>query len=192
MGQNLAGAIENALPDASRYIRSIGSSMYIEVVIEGCNYRALVDSGAEVSLIRENLLRNANIKKTNIILVDAQGKVIPSAGEIELLLGIATGKLKHSFIVAAISTDVLLGMDFLTSNKCNIDFRSGSMEIQCHPVPLEYKMRSASKIERDTRNIDSVGFDPLVADPLGSFHVKSTRAPHPTISDFPEKITSCC
>lgn len=88
---------------------------------------AIVDSGAEVSVARVGLFPDVEFAGSRIHLVDAQGTAIKAFGEINLCLQIGSNVLQHPFVVADVTADVLLGMDFLSQHGALVDFGNRSV-----------------------------------------------------------------
>ena len=98
----------------------------------------LVDSGADVSVIRENLLE---ILPDSIVLKrdlqagpskcsSASGHNLGPRGQADLSFSIEGNPLKHTFCVAKnIHLDLILGSDFLNTNKVRFDFDNYPMNL---------------------------------------------------------------
>ena len=104
--------------------------------------RALVDSGAELTLINkkiyDSLKYKVPIKRKNIALQSANGSSINALGEIELSFKMGGLKLEHNFIVVSnLNRGVLLGRDFLVKHSARIYFDLGKIRIQNAYIPME-------------------------------------------------------
>ena len=74
--------------------------------------------------------------KTDIKDLLADNKALPVAGEVEAELQLAGNSVRHRFIVASIGSDMLLGLDFMRSEKCVIDVTNRCLECGGIVLPL--------------------------------------------------------
>lgn len=116
------------------------SSVLIET--HGQHYRALVDSGAEISIlnrkITECLPDTELLRSTEVTLRTATGSAITTVGEIDLRFKLGRKYLRHTFIVAEnLSQSVILGRDCLKAHKMKLDFGKNQLLLQGDTVPLE-------------------------------------------------------
>lgn len=82
-------------------------------------YNALVDTGAEISVIHQNVFKSLPFKhklsKTNARLQSVNGGSLSVIGSTEISFYIGNQRLTHKFIVATgINKNVILGKDWLT------------------------------------------------------------------------------
>ena len=86
---------------------------------------ALLDSGARKSVIRESLVRRFRLPHTNVqgeVLYSATGEEIPVTGVANLDIGVNGFKMPGTFnIVKNLTHELILGCDFMTSNKVKLD-----------------------------------------------------------------------
>ncbi len=94
---------------------------------------ALVDTGAEVTLVREGVLPDSLVRRTTRrpALAAADGGSLPTSGA--ALVTVEAGG--HSLdvpvlVVPALAVDVLLGMDFLSAHVAQIDLVAGSVQLR--------------------------------------------------------------
>ena len=125
------------------------SSVLIE--IHGKRYRALVDSGAEISVlnrhIAEQFPETECLASTQITLRTATGDAITVAGEMEVPFRLGKKHLVHTFIVADnISRSVIIGRDCLKAHGMKLDFGSNHLVIKGERVPLENDAYLASLV----------------------------------------------
>ncbi|MEW8546309.1 MAG: hypothetical protein AB2693_22560 [Candidatus Thiodiazotropha sp.] len=62
-------------------------------------------------------------------MMTVTGEVTPFLGKTEMEFGIGTQKLKHKALIADIENDVILGMNFLTSQKCGLEILQQMLKI---------------------------------------------------------------
>lgn len=114
------------------------------VIVEfyGKRYRALVDTGASVSLIHrritEHFPQNECPKSTQIKLRAATGDSIKVIGEMDLRFKLGKKYLNHTFIVADnIGKNVILGRDCLKEHEMKVDFGKNQLILPGQNVPLQ-------------------------------------------------------
>ena len=112
--------------------------------IEKQKFRALIDSGAEVSLMHTrvyNALKWApkNLKKNvNINLQSVNGGNIGVKGQAQIDFEIKGQKLKHKFlIVENMNRNLILGRDWMVQNGVRLYFDLGCFRIGKTYVPLK-------------------------------------------------------
>jgi len=113
-----------------------------------------------VSLVRCGLLDSLPIHATGVVLVDAQGQRIATEGEVELDLSVGHKKVRHTFVVASVTSDILLGMDFLEKFGCVVDFSGRILTVLGEHIPVQMNSGGPSKVcavEPDRINPQVVG-----------------------------------
>ena len=110
--------------------------------IQNFQLRALVDTGAALSLLKADIYNNLKyrpkLQRTDVSLQSANGSSIKVLGSIDLDFKIAGIKLKHEFIVVTdLNRNIILGRDFLMKNKVRIYCDLHKLKLQNAYVPLE-------------------------------------------------------
>ena len=116
------------------------SSVAIEV--HGQNYRALIDSGAEVSLVNRRIVENMPEKEcltsTQVKLAAATGDKIKVVGEIDMKFKLGKKVLIHTFIVVEnIKRGIIIGRDCLHMHNMQLDFGKNRLILPGEVIPLE-------------------------------------------------------
>ena len=120
------------------------STVQIQGTVEAVPANMLVDTGSCVTLLSTSFAKSLShrnvhlsISPVNTVLKAVNNSSVPVLGEAVVLL--ATGKLavRHRVIVADIMPDVLIGIDFLQSHGCTIDFGRNMLDAGGVDVPLE-------------------------------------------------------
>ena len=123
-----------------------GSSPTITVSLGGRNIQALLDSGADVSLITDHLLQK--IPRHAIINVDKRrikfphlkgvtGKKLKILSKVKISFFISTKNIIGEFFVLQnLKYPMLLGNDQLRANKLMLDFATNTLSIQNIMVPF--------------------------------------------------------
>lgn len=99
---------------------------------------ALIDSGSTVSIVSVNdLNQTQHIIDTNTTLTDCTKTNIPVLGRIELDLDLGLKqKIKQKFIVVGVHTTMILGIDFLSTNRAIIHPKARRLTIKANHLPL--------------------------------------------------------
>ena len=124
--------------------------------IEKQKFRALVDSGAEVSLMHERVYRSLKQapKLTNkvINLQSVNGGVLDVKGCAEISFEIKGEKLKHVFyVVGNMNRNLILGRDWMTQNGVRLYFDLGCLRVGKTYAPLEEDIHIASIVRLTSR-----------------------------------------
>ena len=133
----------------------------MSIVVEGMEVKAVVDSGAQRTVIKKSLADKVCVdKKQSAILLKGIGKDLVQGASIEGV-EIKVGNLvtKESLIAADIEDDILLGLDFLSKHEVAIDFGNGSMKFKeqviqgrlagdsgVEPISMRVKLRGKVKV----------------------------------------------
>jgi hypothetical protein len=109
----------------------------------------LVDTGAQVSICKKNVVEGKQIFSPNNIrnIHGIEGKGLQVLGSADVDLKIKNKKFTDNFVVCndnlALDTDGLLGLDFLCQNKARIDLGEHSLELDGLKLPLLSKAEAA-------------------------------------------------
>lgn len=136
-------------------IELAGSPSSCLIKIEKQNLRALVDSGAEISLmharIYKSLKQAPKLMKKSVNLQSVNGSSLSVLGYAEIDFKIKGVRQKHAFfIVDNMNRNLILGRDWMISNGVRIYFDLGCLRIGKTYAPLEEDIHVAS-IARLTR-----------------------------------------
>ena len=99
---------------------------FVPACIENMPLTFLVDTGSNVTILRRYLLDNwlqehlPSLIPVNTQLVTATGECSPFYGKAEVEISLGNQKLKHQFLFADIKNDGILGIDFLSTNGCDV------------------------------------------------------------------------
>ena len=126
--------------------------------IQGQKYRALIDSGAECSMIHRrvyNSLKNPpKLKPVNCLLQSVRGDLIETDGVLDLEFQMGSERLTHSFIVSPeLNRSALLGRDFLFSHSVRAYFDLGCIKVKDSYIPLENDAHISSLVRLRTEAV---------------------------------------
>ena len=106
-------------------------------------YRAYLDSGAAVSVIKRNVADTTNIKPlpNNERVTDVQGNQLSIDGIVQVKIQLTPDlEVEHPFLVAetlSFNGDILLGVDFFTANKAILNWMDMSFVIRGRTINIE-------------------------------------------------------
>lgn len=107
--------------------------LHLKIIINGYNYKALIDSGSQISAISEELIDKFNISNSFVRTMSEKVIGVGSSeiiGKVNCDLTINDFSINHLFKVIKSHVDILIiGLDFLYKYDCQIDFRTRSMTI---------------------------------------------------------------
>ena len=104
--------------------------VYIQMKIGDENICCLLDSGCQISILPHSLVRGEVLYASSKRMKAANDIEIPVLGEIEINLELGPLILPTRFLVSDHVTEVMLGFDFLKSNKIQWNFDSDELSIQ--------------------------------------------------------------
>jgi hypothetical protein len=108
----------------------------VVVTICGKRLHAVLDTGAHICLLSESLASGLELKPCRFEILDANSNKIVAAGQAEIDVRIGNRVFRHTFVIASISTPVLIGADFCKRYKCKIDFDAMSLRVNDTCVPI--------------------------------------------------------
>lgn len=116
-------AAVNGNPPWTTVVKMSGN--HIDVIIDNQPVRALVDTGAAVSIISDayrRQLRKTRLENTHLVLTVADGNSVQTTGSCTIRLCINGRKQPFKFVVIPkCSENVILGLDFLEASRAFID-----------------------------------------------------------------------
>ena len=107
---------------------------YVEVDLNKNKCLALLDTGASVSLVSEDILNSetTNLTTYKKTVVDASGNRIPIIGEVEIKIITPKGTFHENLLVysanSALKIKIILGMNIL--RQANMDFPNGEIKFK--------------------------------------------------------------
>ena len=105
------------------------ADVYLDVTVYGRRLSVLLDSGCETSVIGASLLPGIRLETSTQELYAANGTRIPIVGETDLEFSVGDVKIQTRIVVSSAISEMILGIDFLTQNRCRWDFGRGLIEL---------------------------------------------------------------
>ena len=112
------------------------SGLFTNEKIENRNVEWLVDTGCTTTLLSKKIFERMHpdeqpeLSPYRGTLISADGSTIKVLGQAEFNVQIGTKAVQHSIIVAEITNEGLLGMDFLQSHGMILDFARGKIILE--------------------------------------------------------------
>ena len=119
----------------------------VEASVNGRSVRALVDSGSSVTIISCDQfegLPNTLCVNPAPRLVAVDGTELRVTGCVELSICISNRVFVHTFVIADVCHDIVLGADFLHSHKCVLDVSQSQLVIDTLCIPISVSVRRGS------------------------------------------------
>ena len=129
----------------------MGAPNSVSIKISGINYRALVDTGAEVSVISSKVYKNIQpkpeLQTKDVQLRTANGSSLYIKGLCRLQVQIGSQSTPHDFfVVTNLNRNVILGRDWLRQNGVRMYFDLGALRIGEEYIALEEDIHISSII----------------------------------------------
>lgn len=107
--------------------------------MDGIPCNILVDTGATHSVMHPRLMGQGTkrrIQPCHAQIRSVSGETIPVAGEIQVTIQIGEMNIEHRLLLANISYECILGMDFLWRHGCAIDFSRHTFRVKDQEVTI--------------------------------------------------------
>jgi predicted aspartyl protease len=133
--RNIQNVVSKFSCGASEMISKAGESgMFFKVEINDKVLEFLVDTGATITLVSRNSTMNivdsGSLKQLNSDVVIADGTSLNVYGVQVLPLSIQGRQFQCKMVVADLTVDNILGLDFLQSNNCTLNMSDCSLTMQ--------------------------------------------------------------
>ncbi|KAI5738446.1 hypothetical protein M8J77_007184 [Diaphorina citri] len=118
-------------------VRGMHDSLIIRGKVNQRDCNILLDTGASKSILRRDILAETNLKNPDkYTLKTATGEQSRVYGEIEETMQLGNVEMRHTFVVADIVDDCILGFDFMMDHGVSMDFGDSTMIIGNAVVPM--------------------------------------------------------
>ena len=117
-------------------VRKIGRALYMRIRIEDNAYDCLISTGSEVNLMPSKHVEGMRLQPSSRLLQAANGTTIGVLGETEIQVEISRRRIPMRFIVSDQVDEILIGVEWLQENNCQIIFPKNSIMINGEVVPL--------------------------------------------------------
>ena len=109
---------------------TVNAVFYVDGYIDKTPTQFLLDSGAAMSVVNYNVVREQPITKVNTCAVGANGTPLDVVGQTTVTLQLADFRVDHEFtVVHSLTTDCLLGADFLQRHGAILDCCNNTLSL---------------------------------------------------------------
>ena len=160
-GGRLAKAVINLHRpyQVSTAISSLNTVFCINGYVGDVPTKFLLDSGAAISVINSDIVRDKPLNQVNICAVGANGTPLEVAGQTTVTIHLSDFKVDHQFtVVHNLTVDCLLGADFLQHHGAVLDCCNNTLSLgkECKTViPMDLKRQSSENCFATTANVCS-------------------------------------
>ena len=130
------GRLAKAITDPHRLqhnffvLPSINSIYSVNGYIGDTPVNFLVDSGAALSVIHYNLVRDMQLTQTSHCAVGANGSPLDIVGQVMVTIALGTFVIAHTFVVVHnLTVDCLLGADFMKNHAAVLDCEHNTLTL---------------------------------------------------------------
>ena len=144
-GRNSAGDYA-ALNDADLVIGvaptySGFGGLIVDGRLKNCNIHMVVDTGSSITMIHPKVISQLGLLTDTVVpitrsLKTVTGQKIPIIGQIKLPFETGSVRMIHNFLVAEITEDCVLGLDFLKAHNCQVDLERGIITVNGTYAPF--------------------------------------------------------
>ncbi|HSN23390.1 MAG TPA: retropepsin-like aspartic protease, partial [Methylomicrobium sp.] len=110
-------------------------AVYLPMEYQGQLYRALLDSGCDISVLSRRMLPDLSYQACSQKLLAANSSPIPILGSARVSFRVAGADLEYEFLVSDAVDEIILGADWLADNRCLWDFESSILWIRALATP---------------------------------------------------------
>ena len=117
-------------------VRSVGKSVYIELVIGNSRHKAMLDTGSDVTLIPAGLADMSQVRGSSRKLRAANGTLINLLGEWKTTVRLENLHLSMEFLVSDQIDEILIGMDWMRAHRCQLLLDSMTLSLHGRRLQL--------------------------------------------------------
>ena len=130
----------------------------IEAIVNGIDTSLLLDTGAAVSLIREDTWLRGKENKSGELqpwtqhnMVSVDGSPLHIHGYTIATVELGGAELQVGMVVVSpLTTEAILGLDFLSKHRANIDLRKEEVHLDSCPRVLKLTNKTTARVKEDT------------------------------------------
>lgn len=113
-----------------------GGSVYLPIVCQGRQYKALLDTGCERSVVGARAIPGLLVESGAHPLYAANGTRIPVKGMATVQFSVAGHEAKAEMFVTDAISEIILGYEWLREGECIWDFKNGRLTYCDTEIPL--------------------------------------------------------
>ena len=107
----------------------------------GISVNMLVDTGACVTVLKRDIFHKLPpssqdmLKPVNLNLVTATGETSAFLGKLNIDMNLGNNEFNHEVLIGDIQNDGILGVDFLTPNRCDVLLSKSCLSFEGKKIP---------------------------------------------------------
>ena len=130
---------ERSRSDRDKHVNSTGEgSIYATLVVNGQSQTCLIDCGSEISIIPEELATGLEREESDKVLLAANSTQISQLGEVIVKVEIGEHTTTSKMLVSDQVESIILGLDWLMTNKGRIDFETCVLTVKGIDIQLHH------------------------------------------------------
>ena len=130
----------------------------IEAIVNGSRTSLLLDTGAAISLLREDTWLRGKVKKrgelhpwTQHKLVGVDGSPLQVHGHTTALVELGGREFQVGMVVVSpLTTEAILGLDFLSAHSAKIDLQEKELRLSPCPDAVKLTAKTTARMKEDT------------------------------------------
>ena len=122
------------------------ADVYLHANVYGKRGHCLLDTGCETSVIGRRMIPDLDLQPTTQRLYAANGTEIPLLGQVKISFRLQGLPVEAQVVVTEVLEDMILGIDWMTENRCQWDF--GRSLIKTHNTVLRLHSRPRKGLVR--------------------------------------------
>jgi predicted aspartyl protease len=119
--------------------------VYVQLAYEGQFYRALLDTGCDISVVGAHALPGLSYQECAQKLYAANESIVPIAGSTELHYKIGGVEMKYEVLVSEAIEEIIFGADWLSDHHCIWDFARGTLFIRDGEQPRPVSLHTVNR-----------------------------------------------
>lgn len=128
-------------------IRRPKVKVYMDILYKGKQYKALLDSGCDLSVLSSRILPGLSYQACSKELRAANSTPVPILGSAVVAFDIAGETMEFDFLVSDAVEEIIFGADWLSQNECLWNFTTSTLRVNTssgpRDVPLVRSARSS-------------------------------------------------
>ena len=114
--------------------------VYMNITYQGGKYKALLDTGCDVSVVSSRILPGLSYQKETRSMFAANLSQVPILGTATVSFSVSGVALRYKFLVSDAVEEIILGSDWLVENRCHWDFESGTLWLKATQEPVKVQL----------------------------------------------------
>lgn len=141
-GEGIATTVNQAKLSMFRAQSNTTTRLYLPIRIDGEEFKALIDTGAQISILKATLVKDGMVMKPYYgVLHGATGDVINTPGMVAIKIEVGKIRMKCELVLAEVAEEAILGMDVLARMDAVVNIASNTIRLQDQAFEMEKEER---------------------------------------------------